>query len=261
MAVRKSINWPKHVIPWYDRWHCTSGNRATSCPLYVTSNNKLRKHSRKIVDRCQFTLGPCQLKIYVFFFRRVYYLYSFIAPRPNRQGYSLILWILKTAFSDFLVLPHQVKTRSGGYLGHGGEGIGGKEFDAPLFRSVGRMRTRRGIRCTTERSKQGSVREITWTRSELTAVYWKYLSPAGGAGVRIRQQSLLLYVTVQYSKTSESRPKFLSPNSFSTMGEIIPTTSLYLLWKYQRLGEPDAVFKIQNIREYPRQFGCGAMNE
>ena len=29
-------------------------------------------------------------------------------------------------FSDSLVLPQQIKARSGGYLGHGGEGIGGK---------------------------------------------------------------------------------------------------------------------------------------
>ena len=31
--------------------------------------------------------------------------------------------------------------------------------------------------------------------------------------------------------------------------------------KEWRVGEPDAVFKIHNIREYPRQFGRGAMNE
>ena len=39
----------------------TSGNRATGWPLYVTSNNKLRQHSRKMfsVDSCQFTSGPC----------------------------------------------------------------------------------------------------------------------------------------------------------------------------------------------------------
>ena len=30
--------------------------------------------------------------------------------------------------SDSLVIPHQVKTRSGGYLGHGREGIGVKEL-------------------------------------------------------------------------------------------------------------------------------------
>ena len=176
MAVRKSINWPKHVIPWYDRWHCTSGNGATSWPLYVTSNNKLRKHSRKIVDRCQFTLGPCQLKIYVFFFRRVYYLYSFIAPRPNRQGYSLILWILKTAFSDFLVLPHQVKTRSGGYLGHGGEGIGGKErfpprsivpFSRPYADSEGHTAYDREIE-TMER--QRNYMDPKWTDSCLLKI-------------------------------------------------------------------------------------------
>ena len=44
-------------------------------------------------------------------------------------------------FSDSLVLPQQVKTRSAGYLGHGGEGIGGKKFNAPLFRRLGCMLT------------------------------------------------------------------------------------------------------------------------
>ena len=34
-----------------------------------------------------------------------------------------------------------------------------------------------------------------------------------------------------------------------------------LLWKYQSVGEPDAVFKINNIREYPRQFDHDAINE
>ena len=47
------------AIPRYDRWRCihsTSGNRATGWRLYVTSNNKLRRHSRKMssVDSCQF---------------------------------------------------------------------------------------------------------------------------------------------------------------------------------------------------------------
>ena len=73
---------------------------------------------------------------------------------------------------------------------------------------------------------------------------------------RIRQQSLS--PPCRGSIWTESKPKFLS---FSTMGEITPTTSLYLLWKYQWVGEPDAVFKIHNIREYPSQFSHGAMNE
>ena len=60
--------------------------------------------------------------------------------------------------------------------------------------------------------------------------------------------------------SEESKPKFLFANSFSTMAEITPT-SLYLLWKNQRVGEADAVFQIQNIREYPRQFGRSATNE
>ena len=39
----------------------SSGNRATRCTLYVTSNNKLRRHSRKMfsVDSCQFPSGQC----------------------------------------------------------------------------------------------------------------------------------------------------------------------------------------------------------
>ena len=39
----------------------TSVSRATGWPLYVTSNNKLRRHSQKMfsVDSCQFTSGPC----------------------------------------------------------------------------------------------------------------------------------------------------------------------------------------------------------
>ena len=46
--------------------------------------------------------------------------------------------------------------------------------------------------------------------------------------------------TIPFSscRCSESKPKFLSPNSSSAMGEITPTTSLYLLWKYQRIGDP-----------------------
>ena len=53
-----------------------------------------------------------------------------------------------------------------------------------------------------------------------------------------------------FNRTSESKPKFLSPYSFFTMAQITPTTSLYLLWVYQRVGEPHAVFKIHNIKEY-----------
>ena len=59
----------------------------------------------------------------------------------------------------------------------------------------------------------------------------------------------------------ESKPKFLYPNPFSTMAEATLNTSIYLLLKYQRVREPDVVFKIHNIREYPRHFGRGAMNE
>ena len=44
------------------------------------------------------------------------------------------------------------------------------------------------------------------------------------------------------------------------MAEITRTMCLHLLlYKYQRVGEPDAVFIIHNIREY--QFDRGAMNK
>ena len=109
-------------------------------------------------------------------------------------------------------------------LGHGGEGIGGKVFDAPSFRPLGRMRTSparlvripRGM--PTKRSEKQSVWEITWTRSKLTAVYWKHLSPAWGAAAapspdRIRQQPVLLHVAVQSGvqrvKAKVSFPQFL----------------------------------------------------
>ena len=59
----------------------------------------------------------------------------------------------------------------------------------------------------------------------------------------------------------ESNPKFLYPNSFSTVAEITLTTILYVLLKYQRVREPDAVFKIHTFREYPCQFGRSAINE
>jgi hypothetical protein len=40
----------------------------------------------------------------------------------------------------------------------------------------------------------------------------------------------------------ESEPKFLSPNSFSTMAEITPSTSLVVEVGYQRLQrKPDSV--------------------
>ena len=45
----------------------------------------------------------------------------------------------------------------------------------------------------------------------------------------------------------ESKPKFLSPNSFSTIAEITPTTSLYLLWKYQRVGKPTLWYSLRFI--------------
>ena len=91
-----------------------------------------------------------------------------------------------------------------------------------------------------ERSEQWSVGEMAWTRSELNSVYWKHLSPAGAASPPS--------VCIQHFR-----------NSFFPMGEITPTISLYLLWKDQ--SKPNAIFKIHNIREDPRQFGRGPMNE
>ena len=78
-TYRKSINWPKPTMSYPGTIGgavpiSTSGNKATSWPLCVTSNQKHRRHSRKMfsVDSCEFTSGPCHLKINVFFFRRVY---------------------------------------------------------------------------------------------------------------------------------------------------------------------------------------------
>ena len=109
----------------------TSGNRANGWPLNITSNNKLRRHSRKMfpVNSSYLTSGPCPLKINVFFFRRVYNLYSLIAPLPNWRGYSLILWILKTA-SDLRLSGSSITSKDAkwGYLAHGGEWFGGKEL-------------------------------------------------------------------------------------------------------------------------------------
>ena len=92
-------------------------------------------------------------------------------------------------FSDSLVVPQQVKTRSRGYLDHGGEGIGGKEFDAPL-RPLGRMRTPpAGLVCirrevgTTER--QRNYMDPKWTKHPFLAGGSAALPP-----VRIQQQSL-----------------------------------------------------------------------
>ena len=53
--------------------------------------------------------------------------------------------------------------------------------------------------------------------------------------ITIRQQSLSPPCRVFNLDFRESKPKFLSPNSFSTMAEITPTTSLCVesLWKYQ----------------------------
>ena len=87
----------------------TSGNRATGWPLYDTSNNKLRQHSKKMfsVDSCHFTPGP--------------YNYS----------------------------------------------------DAPLFRPPEQcLSYADSSGCSAYDKKRRG--EIVWTRSELTAVYWKH---------------------------------------------------------------------------------------
>ena len=49
------------------------------------------------------------------------------------------------------------------------------------------------------------------------------------------------------------KAKVLFPQ-FLLHREVTPTMSLYLFRKYQRVGEPDAVYKIYNIRQYARQF-------
>ena len=51
------------------------------------------------------------------------------------------------------------------------------------------------------------------------------------------------------------KAKVIFPQFLLHPGWDTPTTSLYLSWKYQGVWEPNAVFKIHNIREYPRQFG------
>ena len=76
--------------------------------------------------------------------------------------------------------------------------------DATLFRPLGRNVCWR-ILHTTEGSEQWSVGEMTWTRSELTAV------PHMAA------------INLDFR---ESKPKFLYPNSFYTIAEITRTTSL-----------------------------------
>ena len=74
-----------------------------------------------------------------------------------------------------------------------------------------------------ERQEQCSVGETTRNRSELTRIRQQSLSPP----------SIVLILT------SESKPKFLPPNSFSTMAEVTPTTSLCR--ESTREGEPNAV--------------------
>ena len=68
-----------------------------------------------------------------------------------------------------------------------------------------------------------------------------------------------LFITLTYHSVPP-KPKFLCLHSFPPTGTPHPpTTSLYLLWKQQRVGDPTQSWFI--ISEYPHQFGRGAMNE
>ena len=82
--------------------------------------------------------------------------------------FSDIMLYLKDCIrlSDPLVLPQQVRTHSGGYLGHGGEGIGGKESNAPLFRLL-------SVVCGLLQPEESSR------------------SPAGGVRIRLRGSGML----------------------------------------------------------------------
>ena len=60
MLVRKSNYWQKHVVPHYDRWHCTHFRRrpstSASCPweqnLEPAQNTNLREHIHTCLCRC-----------------------------------------------------------------------------------------------------------------------------------------------------------------------------------------------------------------
>ena len=175
------------------------------------------------VDTCQFTFGPCHLKLNVFLFRRVYHLYSFIAPRPNWQGYFLE-----------------------------------KEFNAPLFRPLDRMRTP----LAGPRSEQQSVGEMTWTRSELTAVYWKHISHRRSPSTACPRTTTIPFSSMLRTGsiwTSESRRQSSFPFSQFLLhhGRDNPTLRLFTCCGSTK----ETVFKIHNIREYPCQFSRDAINE
>ena len=84
-------------------------------------------------------------------------------------------------------------------------------------------------------------------------------SPANSpAGVKLLRLQSLHTATIPISSMSrlnlyfrESKPKFLSPNSFSSMAEITPTTSLNLLWKYQRVGDPTQSLRFIRSVNFP----------
>ena len=121
------------------------------------------------------------------------------------------------------------ETRSGGYLSHGWEWIVGKELWLWLP-EVGYMNhdmEEKGIvgreciplePCFPPPRQRSALITASWSRG------------GGPSAARLRRETtavnnpFLLHV-VLHAYFRESKPKFLSPNSFSTMAEITPTKS------------------------------------
>ena len=83
--------------------------------------------------------------------------------------------------------------------------------------------------CRTAGSSYGGVlRELNCGRSFPAA-------PAGGTQRQLSSRSTIPFSSMsRFMEFRESRPKFLFTQLISTLAKISPTTSLYLLWKYQR---------------------------
>ena len=111
---------------------------------------------------CKVVTSGTSVKINVFFCQRVYDLYSFIAPQPNWRGYSLILWILRTAplGSPWL------------------SGTSTTSKDSQWCGVISAMVEKHNewIKIVNPSEEKNIYFEVKWTRSELTAVYWKHLS-------------------------------------------------------------------------------------